>query len=71
MTIDELIEYAKIRDKSFKELPVKSADEYLNSIALAALKADKAGYRMYTYCYSERDWLPAECELTELLEEMK
>lgn len=71
MKIDELIEYAKIRDKHFKDMPIKVAEEYLNNIALAALKSHKAGYKMYTYDYSERDLVEADCELSKLLEELK
>ena len=70
MKIDELITAAELRDIKCKKMPIKIVDEYLNSIALAALKAHKAGYQMFTYDYSERDWLPAECELTRLFEEL-
>ena len=66
-TIDELIDWLEstipFTDDDF---PEKS----IYKIALASLKSHKAGYQMYTYDYSERDWLPAECELTRLLEEL-
>jgi len=75
MTIDELIKRCKwvierqdnINEYKYKEL-MSHEDYLIYSIALATLQAHKSGYKMFTYDYSERDWLPAECELTRLLE---
>jgi hypothetical protein len=65
MTIDKLI------NKYDGYLTNVNRESVAHKLALAALQAHKAGYQMYTYDYSERDWLPAECELTRLLEELK
>ena len=67
MTIDELIEYAEIRVKHFNELPVKVAEEYLNSIALATLKTHKQGLRMCKYTPLFEDYEPVQTELDEIL----
>lgn len=67
MKIDELIEnidYTLMIEPN--DIKAKAFE-----VALAALKAHKAGYRMYTYCYSERDLVEADCELNRLLEELE
>lgn len=70
MTIDELISKIEARIKQTETLCGNNktyTGHTADKIALAALQAHKQGYRMFTYDYSERDWLPAECELNEIL----
>lgn len=73
MKIDELIEYLEKQINTYEtdwNDDMELTEVILTSfkISLSTLKAHKAGYKMFTYDYSERDLVEAECELSKLLE---
>ena len=71
MKLDELIEYAEIRDNHFKDMPIKIAEEYLNSIALATLKITKNGYAIVGKEYGDMIAKTMEDELVHIDESYK